>query len=162
MSKTAKTYSKLQIALHWYVVLGILFQILFHEAIVRVMAATRAGSAINPSDDLMASIHALVGTSILVAVVIRLWLRFTHGVPAHAPGASDMAVKAAGVVHNLLYLLMLAMVISGMLTFSGVADLGSLHWAINLCLFFLALGHAGAALWNHFVRKDGTLARMRF
>ena len=50
--------------------------------------------------------------------------------------------------------------VRGGLTWNGIAPLGDLHFAINILLFVLALAHAGAALFNQFVRKDGTLRRV--
>lgn len=46
------------------------------------------------------------------------------------------------------------------MTWNGVADLGYVHWLLNIVLFALITTHAAAALFNQFVRKDGTLARM--
>jgi len=64
-------------------------------------------------------------------------------------------------MHKALYGLLLAMVVTGMLTWNEIAPLGDLHFWLANALFFAALAHAAAAIFNHFVRKDGTLARMR-
>jgi superoxide oxidase len=63
-------------------------------------------------------------------------------------------------MHWSLYGLLLAMVVTGMLTWNEIAPLGGLHFILSTALFFAALAHAAAALFNQFVRKDGTLARM--
>ncbi|WP_246660318.1 hypothetical protein [Rhizobium sp. FKL33] len=38
--------------------------------------------------------------------------------------------------------------------------LGGVHFIFNTVLFFAAIAHGLAAIFNTFVRKDGTLARM--
>lgn len=98
---------------------------------------------------------------ILLAVIARLILRWRLGTPGHAPGTPALQARIASIMHAALYGLLLAMVVTGMLTWNGIASLGSVHFAINIVLFFAALAHAGAAIFNQFIRKDGTLARMR-
>lgn len=154
-------YHPAQIILHWIVVAAIIFQMVFHESIVRVRAAIRDGETPLYQDINFAWLHVIVGSIIFFAVIARLYLRFKLGAPAPSPKTSKIQTKAAHAVHWLLYALLLAMVITGGLTWNGVADLGGLHGALNITLFFLAVGHAVAAGINHFVRKDGTLHRMR-
>ena len=55
---------------------------------------------------------------------------------------------------------LLAMVVTGILTWNNIAALGGVHFAINVALFFLVLGHAAAAICNQLLRKDRTLRRM--
>ncbi len=154
-------YHPAQIILHWVVVIAIVLQIAFHESIVNVSAAIHDGKTPPPQDMNFAWFHVIIGSIIFFAVIARLYLRFTQGAPAPTPGKSIIQTKIAHTVHWLLYVLLLAMVITGGLTWNGVADLGGLHGVMNIILFFLAVGHALAAVINHFVRKDGTLHRMR-
>lgn len=165
MSTTAPTrpaaYRPSQILLHWFVLIGIVVQIAIHEPMVRQTEAVAAGLQPDPADSLLATAHATLGTAILVAVLARLWLRFRYGAPGHAPGTSPAQASAAGFVHAALYALLLGMAATGMITNAGVADLGDVHFAINVTMILLVVLHAGAALYNQFVRKDGTLARMR-
>jgi superoxide oxidase len=160
-TNTTARYHPAQIILHWIVVIAIVLQIVFHESIVSVSAAVRDGKNPSPQDINFAWLHLIVGSIIFFAVIARLYLRFKNGVPAPSPKTSTTQAKIAHTVHWLLYALLLAMVITGGLTWNGVAALGGLHGAINIILFFLAVGHALAAVINHFVRKDGTLHRMR-
>ena len=71
-----------------------------------------------------------------------------------------MQAKIATGVHWSLYGTLIAMVITGGMTWNGDADLGYVHWLLNIVLFGLITAHAAAAMFNQFVRKDGTLARM--
>ncbi|MCF1710279.1 cytochrome b/b6 domain-containing protein [Tabrizicola sp. J26] len=160
MSQTAVAYRPAQIWLHWSVVIGVIVQIGFHDPIVAVVDAREAGQAPTASDVSLAWVHVGVGSLILLAVLARLYLRWRHGTPGHAPGTSVLQARSATLMHAVLYGLLLAMVVTGMLTWTGIAPLGGLHFAINVALFFSALVHAAAAIFNQVVRKDGTLARM--
>lgn len=158
MTDTPATYRPAQIWLHWIVVVGVILQIGFNSAIVAVVDAREAGQA--DADMTWAWFHVSIGFVILLAVIARLVLRFRHGVPGHAPGTSAAQARIATVMHNALYGLLIAMVITGMLTWNEIAPLGGLHFALSTALFFAAIAHGLAAIFNQFVRKDGTLARM--
>lgn len=160
MSDTPTAYRPAQIWLHWIVVIGVILQIGFNSAIVAVVDAREAGQAPADADMTWAWFHVSIGFVILLAVIARLVLRFRHGVPGHAPGTSAAQAKVATVMHNALYGLLAAMVVTGMLTWNEIAPLGGVHFALSTALFFAALAHGLAALFNQFVRKDGTLARM--
>lgn len=160
MPNTPATYRRSQIWLHWIVVIGVILQIGFNEAIVAVVDAREAGTAAADGDMTWALFHVSIGFVILLAVIARLALRFRHGLPGHAPGTSATQARIATVIHNALYGLLMAMVITGMLTWNEIAPLGGLHFALSTALFFAAIAHGLAAIFNQFVRKDGTLARM--
>ncbi|MFK7993074.1 MAG: cytochrome b [Granulosicoccus sp.] len=153
-------YRPAQIILHWVVVVGVITQIAIHESIVRFTDALATGTTPGSTDTVLAWMHVSVGSTILLAVLARLYLRFRYGAPGHAPGTPPMQARMADFVHRLLYVLLLGMALTGMLTWNGIAPLGDLHFYINVVLFFVVLGHAGAAIYNQLVRKDGTLRRM--
>ncbi len=160
MATTSSAYRPAQIWLHWIVVVGVIVQIGFHDAIVAVLDAREAGQVPAATDLTSAWVHVGVGSTILLAVIARFYLRWRYGVPGHAAGTSALQGRLADAMHFLLYGLLLAMVVTGMLTWNGIAPLGGVHFGINIALFFAALAHAAAAVFNQFVRKDGTLARM--
>lgn len=160
MTEAPAAYRPVQIWLHWIVVIGVILQIGFNSAIVAVVDAREFGQAATDADMTWAMFHVSIGFAILLAVIARLYLRFRFGVPGHAPGTSTAQARIATVMHNALYGLLLAMVITGMLTWNEIAPLGGLHFALSTALFFAALAHGLAAIFNQFVRKDGTLARM--
>lgn len=157
---TPTHYRPAQKVLHWVVVLGVTIQIANHEAIVRVNEAVISSASATSQDTTFAWIHVSVGTIILLSVLARLYLRFKYGAPAHVPGTPPLQAKLANAMHWALYALLLGMVVTGMITWNGIAQLGDVHFYINVALFLLVLGHAGAALYNQFIRKDGTLRRM--
>jgi cytochrome b561 len=153
-------YSPTQIVLHWIVVIGVITQLSLNEPIVRVIDAYRSGETPLPSDMTFAWIHVAVGSTVLLSVLGRLFLRVRRGVPKPVPGTTRLAARSADFVHLALYALLLAVVVTGILTWNGAAPLGGVHFGLAVALVVLIAGHAGAALYNQFVRKDGTLLRM--
>lgn len=156
----ATAYRRSQIALHWFVMAGVVVQIAIHEPLVRETMAQYAETTPEPADATLAMLHGLIGTLFFLAVLLRLWLRFCHGVPGHAQGTTSVQAVIAALVHNALYACLLGMGITSILPHAGVVNLGGVHFYINVTMFVLILAHAGAAIFNHFVRKDGTLKRM--
>ena len=156
----SESYRPAQIILHWVVVLGVMIQFGLNEQIVRVNEALRSSLTPDAVDSIFAWVHVGVGSTVLLAVLARLYLRFRYGVPEHVPGTPPIQAKIASIMHKSLYALLLGMVATGMLTWNGIAPLGDVHFIISVMLFVLVLGHAGAAIYNQFVRKDGTLSRM--
>lgn len=160
MRTSPATYSRLQITLHWLVVVGVAFQIGFHEFIVTATEQVARGAV---SDGLTLAIslaHVASGLTIGVATLARLALRLTRGVPAHAGDTPAWQAAIASIVHWAFYVLLLAMVTTGVLTFLRVAPLGQVHFIINGALVVTIGLHVAGALFNQFVRHDGTLMRM--
>ncbi|MCM2309870.1 MAG: cytochrome b [Steroidobacteraceae bacterium] len=129
------------------------------------------------------SYHKWAGVTAFVLVLVRLAWRATHRPPPLPPGTSATVRRAASAGHALLYLLMIAIPLSGWLMSSakgfqtvwfGVlpipdllgkdAALGdtlrAVHESLNWTLIVVALGHVLAALKHQFIDKDGLLARM--
>jgi cytochrome b561 len=122
-----------------------------------------------------------------VSVFLLLWLRLAwrliHPVPSLPATMKVWEKKAAHAVHFLLYVLMVAVPVSGWLfsSASGVqvvlfgmlplpdlldkdkalADsLKAVHFALNKSLIAIVLIHAAAALKHHFHDRDEVLVRM--
>jgi cytochrome b561 len=126
--------------------------------------------------------HKWIGITVFLLAAIRLAWRAAH--PAPAPLAMPQwQQRAAAVAHRSLYALMLAIPLSGWLYSSATgvqvvylglvplpdllpkdkalaALLKALHATLNFTLFALVVLHSGAALWHHFVDRDGVLVRM--
>jgi hypothetical protein len=81
-------YSPTQIVLHWIVVIGVITQLSLNEPIVRVIDAYRSGETPLPSDMTFAWIHVAVGSTVLLSVLGRLFLRVRRGVPKPVPGTT--------------------------------------------------------------------------
>jgi cytochrome b561 len=160
MTIATTAYRRAQIILHWVVFAAIWVQWLFNEPMKRTIEAIQTGATPAGNDMTMAWVHVGFGSTVFLAVMARLYLRYRYGAPGHPPGTSPTQAKIATVVHWSLYGALIGMVITGGMTWNGVADLGNVHWLLNIVLFGLITAHAAAAIFNQFVRKDGTLARM--
>ncbi|WP_395676759.1 cytochrome b [Inquilinus sp.] len=127
-------------------------------------------------------LHKSVGLTILALTVARLAWRAIHPPPPAARWAAWEAA-AAMASHWLLYLVLLAMPISGYLMSAGrgraipyfglfevplltpatdaIWRIGAtVHWAGQWALYTLVALHIAAAVWHVAIRRDGTLDRM--
>lgn len=128
--------------------------------------------------------HKWFGVTAFLLVWLRLAWRVTHRPPALPESMAPLMRLAAHAGHAALYVLMIAIPLSGWLMSSakgfqtvwfGVLPIPDLvgrdkplgdllqqvHQALNLLLMLTLAGHVAAALWHHFVLKDDTLRRMR-
>lgn len=128
--------------------------------------------------------HLVIGSSLLIVVVLRLLWRLTHRPPPPAAGLPGWQRQTAAITHWALYVLLLAVPITGWLAASarpwvvhafGILPLpmilpagakigfeigdyhgGSLAWA----LFGVAVLHILAALYHRLALRDRVLSRM--
>jgi cytochrome b561 len=127
--------------------------------------------------------HKSLGITLLLLLAMRLLWRATHAAPLPPEGSKPWQVRAAASSHLALYLLMIALPLSGWLSASTSIVPWKLWWLIPLpeigapdpqlheiamelheglvwgLLVVLAV-HVGAALWHHFVHRDEVLSRM--
>ncbi len=129
------------------------------------------------------SYHKWIGVTVFLLVAIRLAWRATHLPPSLPDSIAVWQRRASAIVHGLLYVLMIAIPLSGWLMSSakgfqtvwfGVLplpdlveknrELGDLlagvHQALNFTLLGLVILHAGAALKHHFIARRPFLQRM--
>jgi cytochrome b561 len=129
------------------------------------------------------ALHKSVGLTVLVLVLIRLVWRFVDPRPPYPATIPRWQRKLSDLTHGLLYVLMLAMPISGWLYNSasnfplrwfGLFAVPALsgpdkalkafaHEAHEIGFYLLALLmllHVAAAMKHHFFDRDATLARM--
>lgn len=174
MKSSPTAYGAVAVAIHW------LSAILIIALLISGMLADEATDAGHKASILTA--HAPMGIAILILTLVRIawWWRFdTQCEPLG--GDPAWQVKMAKAVHGLLYLVVLAMAASGIAMFvlSGAGDIifggagGPLpdfadftsripHGIGAKLLLALFVGHAGAALYHHFIKRDATLKRMWF
>ncbi len=155
-----KGYSATQIGLHWIVAGLIAVNLVFEDWIKAAWRAIEDGGT--PVYDAGASAHIGVGVAVLAFALWRIALRLSRGVP-DAPAGVSGAVKLAGHLgHLALYALMIGVPVVGLLAWFGASeDLADLHELGKPLFILMILAHVGAALWHHFIRKDGLLNRMR-
>jgi cytochrome b561 len=167
-------YTRTAVALHWSIA-GLIFAALF-------MGWTMTDMEISPQRLKLYNYHKWVGVTVLALALLRIVWKVTHKAPPLPPLPRWQQI-AAHAGHGLLYVLMLAVPISGWIysNASGYAIvyLGKLplptlvdrdralaaasvevHEALALALVTLVVLHVLAALQHQFIRKDDMLRRM--
>ena len=168
-------YGSVAIALHWLVALLIVGSFIVGTYMVDL--------DLSPWKLKVYSWHKWIGVTIFLLVAARLAWRLTHRVPAAPVAMPAWQRHASAISHSLLYLLMVAIPVSGWVMSSaagipvvyfGVLRLPDLvaknkelfefmktvHYVLNYTLFAVVLLHVAAALKHHYVDRDGVLARM--
>lgn len=168
-------YTHTAIGLHWLIAIAIggtfALGLYMHEL------------PLSPQKLKLYSWHKWAGVTIFLFAMLRLAWRVAHRPPALPLAMPAWQRSVAEATHVLLYLLMLAVPLSGWLMSSakgfqtvwfGVlplpdllqkdTDLGDLlqqlHMMLNFTMAGLVAAHAGAALKHHFLDRDDILARM--
>jgi cytochrome b561 len=173
MSAPSDSYDRTAITLHWAVA------ILIGAALVLawVMPERRA-----PGNDLLLELHKSVGMTVLLLAVLRLFWRYISPVMP-TTGLTVPEARLSALVHALLYVIMIAIPLTGYLfssaegqslTFFGLETFASplatnksfsrpvefLHKAGQWAVYGVVGLHVLAALYHYFVRHDGVLQRM--
>jgi cytochrome b561 len=127
------------------------------------------------------SLHFSLGFLVLSLVAVRLLWRMLDKPPGPVAGTPAWQHFAAGVAHLVLYALMLVVPLSGLMdrwargrtvtvlwsidlpppfAIPGGRAWGEVHETLANLLLAVVAAHAAAALWHHFVLRDGVLRRM--
>ena len=155
----ADGYAPVQIGLHWLIAAMVLFQLLYGQSMQTANNAAAEGTAVDPTDAVLATAHYWVGISILVLVTVRLAIRLRYGAPPLLDGNRIMAM-AARATHWLFYILLFLAPISGLLILYVNPEFDVVHRLTRLAFIGFIILHAVAALFHHFVLRDATLKRM--
>ncbi|THF55387.1 cytochrome b [Pseudothauera rhizosphaerae] len=168
-------YTATAIALHW--LMAVLLFGLFAVGVYMTELP------LSPRKLQIYSWHKWAGVTAFVLVLVRLAWRAGHRPPPLPDGMSALERLGATAAHGLLYLLMLAIPLSGWLMSSakgfqtvwfGVLPIPDLlgkneflgdllqgaHVSLNYLLLLVVLVHAVAALKHHLVNRDDVLVRM--
>lgn len=168
------TYPLAMRSLHWLVFLAATVAV----ATIEVRDFFPKGSVIRAS---LFVVHQTAGLSVLVLMVARFFARLGADIPAAFPGPK-LLKRTARAMHGMLYVLMFAMPLSGVLALAlagkPVRPFG-LSWLVPLAqdeslaelvkelhesgatLVYVFVGlHAAAAFWHELVLKDRLLRRM--
>lgn len=191
-------YTKVAIVLHWLIAVFIFFMIALGLYMVELPKEAPKQMAFDlfdwglytwqmsePGSPRMFyfNLHKSVGLTLLAFIVLRLVWRITHRPPALLASYQPWERKLATAAHHTLYLLMVALPVTGLLmslnskyginwfgmhvldgvdnkpvrdTFEGLHE-----FAANVIIALL-LVHIVGALKHHFIDKDDTLKRISF
>lgn len=153
-------YTRLQITLHWLVAALVLFQLVFGESMTAAVDAIADGGQASPGDQTLASAHYWVGLAILALVQLRLGLRIVIGTPPADAATPHWMGLAAKATHWTFYGLLFAAPVTGLLAYYIFDWMGDVHSIAKPAFIVLISLHAVAALFHHFVMRDGTLRKM--
>ncbi len=171
----ADRWGGVSITLHWLTALMIVGLV-----VVGLLMQELANS---PTKIQVYGLHKSIGLTVLALTVLRLLWRLFAGAPAPVPGTPRWQLWAANATHGALYLILLAMPLSGWLYNSasgfplkwfGLFSLPKLsgydaqvkafalgaHETLFLVLAAIVTVHALAALKHHYFNRDRTLVRM--
>lgn len=127
--------------------------------------------------------HKWIGVTAFLLLLVRMGWRLTHQPPALPTQMPPLLRFASHISHGALYLLMLAIPLSGWLMSSAkgyqtvwfgvlpIPDLlgkdkqlgdalAEVHGALNSVLVLVVLIHVAAALKHHFIHRDDVLRRI--
>ncbi|HEX4327832.1 MAG TPA: cytochrome b [Burkholderiales bacterium] len=170
-------YTRTAIALHWLLALLILCGF--------CLGLYMTGLKFSPAKLVLYSYHKWIGVTVFSLALLRLLWRMGHKPPSLPPRMAPWQRHAAGALHALLYLLMLAIPLSGWLYSSSTGvptvpfgisalqlpdllernketadSLRFLHVTLNYSLAVMVALHVAAAFKHHFLDRDNLLDRM--
>jgi cytochrome b561 len=172
---TTERWGWVSISIHWLTVLMVLSLIL-----VGLLMQEMANS---PTKIEVYALHKSFGLTVLALTVLRLLWRLVAGTPAAATGVPRWQQFAAQASHGALYVILMAMPLSGWLYNSasgfplkwfglfGLPKLSgydpdvkafalAMHEWLFITLAIIVTVHAAAALKHHYFDRDATLSRM--
>ena len=155
------SYSSAQITLHWVIAAMVVFQVIMGENIGPAWQAFRDGTTPAEADLFAANVHVAVGMGVLALAIVRIALRLIHGAPPMPAGQSRLQTGIAHLVHAVLYVVIVAMPVSGAIAwFGGVELAGTVHHFAKPVIVIAVALHVVGALVQHFVKKTDVLTRM--
>ena len=172
MAEGVARYDRVAAAIHWLTAIAVVLLILL------ALFGEPVGDALGFS---AIALHKSLGMSVFGLTLVRIGWRLRHRAPPLPASTPAWQRGAAHGVHMLLYLLLLAMPLSGYLFGSGgprpmkwfgvdipkapvskpAADiLHEFHEVAGYGMIALLLAHVGAAVWHQWVRRDNLIARL--
>jgi cytochrome b561 len=183
---SASGWSAVARTLHWTIAAAVLVQLWLGAAFDRLDMYDPVDVAFYKA---WMPLHKSLGLTVLLLMVARLYWRVTHEVPAHPSGMPAWQRRVARWHHRAFYALLLLQPVLGLAQssaygaktlFWGLFRVPSivpaawsrpatdvvrkavqdLHAYVGWLLAALIAIHVAAALYHHFVRRDGILTRM--
>ncbi|MGQ7844448.1 cytochrome b/b6 domain-containing protein [Granulosicoccus sp. 3-233] len=172
---------------------AVIFHWLIALLIIGLLAIGKYMSSLDENDPVRYALtqwHKSFGITVLLLSLLRLAWRFTHKPPPELDSIPNWQQRAASLAHGLLYVLMIAIPLTGWIMvsasplnldtvlfnviewphlppFASLENRESIahsfhdyHEIAANLLILILLAHIGAALKHHWLDKDGTLLRM--
>ncbi len=175
LKNTASTYGVVAKGFHWLLFLMLTFSI--------VMGNFLAAMPKGPEKLQAAGMHKSFGAVILMLILLRLAWRLINETPRLPDETKSGEAFVAKAMHWGLYVLMFAQPLSGIMmsqaagvpvSFFGLFEFPvflakdpglaetfrAIHGTVWILLVLAVIGHAGAALHHHFIKKDNVLKQM--
>ena len=175
LKNTANAYGAAAKGFHWLLFLMLPFSV--------VMGNFLAAMPKGPEKLQAAGMHKSFGAVLLMLILLRLAWRLINEVPRLPDGTTASEAFMAKAMHWGLYALMFAQPLSGIMmsqaagipvSFFGLFEFpvfldkspetakffGAMHGTVWILLVLAVIGHAGAALHHHFIKKDNVLKQM--
>lgn len=174
---TENSYGTIAKGFHWLLFLMLTFSIVAGNFLASMPKGVEKLQA--------AGMHKSFGVILLLLILARLAWRLINVTPKEPEGTPAIQNILARGMHWVLYTLMFAQPLSGILmsqaagypiSVFGVFELPMLldkdqslaqffrgaHGTVWILLVLAVIGHAGAAMYHHFVQKDDVMRRMSF
>jgi len=176
LKNTEHSWGMVSQLLHWLTVILIL--------VLAVIGLVMTELPRTPKYFWVYTLHKSLGISVLALLPLRLVWRVWAGVPRPVAGTGFWQHAIASVTHLLLYVLLLAVPLSGWMYDSasslrpfrlfGLFEMPKLpgpdealaelargaHGGLFWIMIALVAAHTGAALWHHLFQRDESLRRM--
>jgi len=175
MKNTENSYGAVAKSFHWLLFLMLTFMVVMGNYLASLPKGTEKLQA--------AGMHKSFGLLVLALVLMRLGWRLINVSPKEPEGTPAMQILMAHAMHWVLYVLMFAQPLSGIMmsqaagfpvSFFGLFELPvfltknpelaqffkGVHGTVWILLVLAVIGHAAAALHHHFIRKDNVLRQM--
>ena len=175
MKNTGNTYGVVAKSFHWLLFLMLTFSIVAGNFLAAMPKGAEKMQA--------AGMHKSFGAIILMLVILRLVWRLINKTPRLPNETTAGEAFVAKAMHWGLYALMFAQPLAGIMmsqaagypvSFFGLFDFPvfldknpelaktflSMHGTVWILLVIAVLGHAGAAMHHHFIKKDNVLKQM--
>ncbi|HTM63934.1 MAG TPA: cytochrome b [Gammaproteobacteria bacterium] len=175
LMNSANSYGSVAKILHW-----LIFALVF----VMIVGGFFMGDVPKDYKGVIYNLHKLTGVTILLIVLLRLGWKLINVKPRLPADTSVWQRRAERAVHDLLYLLIIAMPLAGWIGSSSagkaphigdfkialpipeskslIETMFEMHEMIAYGIIALVCIHVAAALYHHYVKKDDVLRRMWF
>lgn len=175
LKNTADTYGVVAKGFHWLLFLMLSFSIIAGNFLASMPKGTEKMQA--------AGMHKSFGAVLLILILLRLVWRLINETPRLPDETPVIEAFAAKAMHWGLYVLMFAQPLSGIMmsqaagipvSFFGLFEFPifldknpelaklfrAVHGTVWILLVLAVIGHVGAAMRHHFIKKDNVLKQM--